>query len=328
MDRKVIEPFYILIFVIIFSCLLAGCTGNTGNTDTRANDSEADRTYILEEVPLEREGIKLHLEYLKLKGVEREKNILMIHGVTYSSHEFDINYQDYSLARRLAREGYCVWLLDIAGFGMSGKIDDGFRSDSDYAAEDIAAAVDKIVSETEQEKIDILGWSWGTVTVSRYVAAHPEHLNKLVLYAPILCGIGEYEIKEPFHQNTWDHAAEDFQRTEDGSFDYSMTDPIVIEMWCSSCWHFDGDTSPNGGRKDVCVSKEEKLINLKQITVPTLIICGSEDPYLNYDLVNTALEKLPKDSKLEMIQGGSHIVLVEKPYYQDFQDRLIRFLLG
>ena len=86
-----------------------------------------------------------------------------------------------------------------------------------------------------------------------------------------------------------------------------MTDPIVIEMWCSSCWHFDGETSPNGGRKDVCVSKEEKLIDLKHFTVPTLVICGSEDPYLNYDLVKTALEDLPKDSELEMIQGGSHV---------------------
>ena len=323
MDRNVIEHFKVLTFIIIFSCLLSSCAGNS---NTEVNDSVSEKTYISEAVPLEREGIELHLEYLKQKGIETDKNILLIHGVTYSSHEFDINYQDYSLARRLAREGYCVWLLDIAGFGMSGKTEDGFRPDSDYAAEDIAAAVDRIVSETEQEKIDVLGWSWGTVTVSRFAAAHPEHLNKLVLYAPILCGIGEYEIKEPFHHNTWDHAAEDFQQTSDGSFDYSITDPIVIEMWCSSCWHFDGETSPNGGRKDICVSKEEKLIDLKRITVPTLIICGSEDPYLNYDLVNTALEELPEESELEMIQGGSHVVLIEKPYYQDFQDRLIRFL--
>ena len=282
--------------------------------------------YISEVVPLEREGIALHLEYMNMNGMETEKNILLIHGVTYSSHEFDINYQDYSLARRLAQEGYCVWRLDIAGFGMSEEVDDGFCPDSDYAAEDIAAAVDRIVSETEQEKIDILGWSWGTVTVSRYAAAHPEHLHKIILYAPILCGIGAYEIQEPFHHNTWDHAAEDFQRTEDGSFDYSLADPVLIEVWCSSCWHFDGESSPNGGRRDVCVPAEEKLIDLKQISVPTLIICGSEDSYLNYDLVNTALEDLPEGSELEMIKGGSHVVMAEKPYYHDFQDRLIRFL--
>jgi len=322
MKRKATVYLNILIFLAVFSGLLTGCTG----VKSAKPYVPEDKTYTSEVVPLEREGIKLHLEYMKMKGSETEKNILLIHGVTYSSHEFDINYRDYSLVRKLAREGYCVWRLDIAGFGMSEETDDGFRPDSDYAAEDIAAAVDKIVSETGQEKIDLLGWSWGTVTAGRYAARHPGHLNKLVLYAPILSGIGAYEVKEPFHHNTWDHAAEDFQRTDDGSFDYSVTDPDIIEMWCSSCWHYDGEYSPNGGRRDVCVPETEKLIDLTKITVPTLILCGSEDPYLNYDLVNTSLNDLPEGSALEVIEGGSHVVLVEKPFYHDFQDRLIRFL--
>ena len=322
MKRKATVHLNILIFLAFFSGLLTGCSG----VRSAKSYVPEDKTYTSEVVPLEREGIKLHLEYMKMKGSETEKNILLIHGVTYSSHEFDINYRDYSLVRKLAREGYCVWRLDIAGFGMSEKIDDGFRPDSDYAAEDIAAAVDKIVSETGQEKIDLLGWSWGTVTAGRYAARHPGHLNKLVLYAPILSGIGAYEVEEPFHHNTWDHAAEDFQRTDDGSFDYSVTDPDIIEMWCSSCWHYDGEYSPNGGRRDVCVPETVKMIDLSKITVPTLILCGSEDPYLNYDLVNTALNDLPEGSALEMIEGGSHVVLVEKPFYHDFQDRLIRFL--
>jgi pimeloyl-ACP methyl ester carboxylesterase len=205
-------------------------------------------------------------------------------------------------------------------------VEDGFLPDSDYAAEDIAAAVDLIVSETGQEKIDVLGWSWGTVTTSRYAAAHPEHLNCLVLYAPILCGIGAQEVKEPFHHNTWEHAADDFQRTEEGAFDYSVTDPLIIEMWCSSCWHYDRESSPNGGRRDLCVSETEKMIDLSRITVPTLVICGSKDPYLNYALVNSALTELPEGSQLEVIEGGSHVILAEKPYYHDFQDRLVRFL--
>ena len=323
MNRKKIEYFIILIIAALFYVFPAGCTGYK---EEKAKGPAADKTYVSEVVPLEREGISLHLEYTKLKEMKTEKSILLIHGVTYSSHEFDINYRDYSLVRKLAREGYCVWRLDIAGFGMSEDTDDGFRPDSDYAAEDIAAAVDQIVSETGQDKIDVLGWSWGTVTVSRYAAAHPDHLNKLVLYAPILSGIGEYEVKEPFHHNTWDHAAEDFQCTDDGSFDYSVTDPVLIEIWCSNCWHYDGEFSPNGGRRDVCVSKKEKLIDLTRIKAPTLIICGSKDPYLNYDLVNHSLKDLPKGSSLEVIEGGSHVVMAEKPYYRDFQDRLIRFL--
>ena len=317
---------FVLITVFVL-CLLSGCAGKTADSTNQPEASNVEEaSYVSEVYPLEREGIDLHLDCMKLEGTEPEKNILLIHGVTYSSHEFDINYQDYSLVRKLAREGYNVWRLDIAGFGSSEEVEDGFLPDSDYAAEDIAAAVDLIISETGQEKIDVLGWSWGTMTVSRFAAKHPEQINKLILYAPILCGIGQYDVEEPFHHNTWEHAADDFQRNEDGSFDDDITDPVIIEMWCSSCWHYDRESSPNGGRRDACVSEDVKLIDLKQITVPTLIICGSNDPYLNYDLVNSALEDLPEGSELEMIEGASHVVLVEKPYYHDFQDRLIRYL--
>ncbi len=318
MKRKACNLLIVMIFSVAVLGLLAGCT----TVDNQAKDV----AFISEVHPLEREEVALHLDSMKLEGTDPEKNILLIHGVTYSSHEFDIDYEDYSLVRRLALEGYRVWRLDIAGFGMSEAVDDGFLPDSDYAAKDIAAAVDLIVSETGQEKIDVLGWSWGTVTVGRFVAAHPEHVNSLVLYAPILCGLGRYEVEEPFHHNTWSHAADDFQRSDDGSFDYSITDPVLLEMWCSSCWHYDGEFSPNGGRRDICVEKEEKLIDLAEITVPTLVICGSKDPYLDYDLVNGVLEYLPKGSKLEVIEGGSHVVYVETPYYHDFQNRLIRYL--
>ena len=311
------------LLLVVLLCLPAGCANQKA---TGKDDIKTDISYVSEVFPLERNGIDLYLDCTRTEGTPFEKNILLIHGVTYSSHEFDINYQDYSLVRRLAREGYAVWKMDIAGYGRSEEVDDGFMPDSDYAAEDIAAAVNLIAQETEQDKIDVLGWSWGTVTAGRFAAAHSEHLNKLVLYAPILSGLGDVQVEEPFHHNTWEHAADDFQRTDEGEFDYDITDPVIIDMFCSSCWHFDGESSPNGGRRDICVSEEEKLIDLTQITVPTLIICGSKDPYLNYDLVNAATEDLPTGSSLEMIEGGAHALMLEKPYYHDFQDRLVRFL--
>jgi pimeloyl-ACP methyl ester carboxylesterase len=288
--------------------------------------AEEKPTYTYVEYPLECAGISLHLDRMTVEGTEPDRNILLIHGVTYSSHEFDIDYEDYSLVRFLAREGYAVWRLDIAGFGQSEEVEDGFLPDSDYAAEDIHAAKEKICEVSGQDKVDFLGWSWGTVTTSRFVAEHPEHVGKLVLYAPILSGLGEAEITEPFHHNTWEHAADDFQKKEDGMFDYSIADPVVIELLCSSSWHYDKETSPNGGRRDLCVDKSQSLIDLKSIKVPTLVICGDNDPYLDYDRVNTALDDLPDGSALEVIEGASHVAFLEEPYYHDFQNRLISFL--
>ena len=329
---------YIIICAVLSAMFLSACQTVNVNVNTAGQAADAaarsyeeeydaqDASYSYKEYPLERNGIRLHLDCMQKSGKDTDKNILLIHGLTYSSHEFDIDYKDYSLVRRLAREGYAVWRLDIAGFGQSEPVEDGFMPDSDYAAEDINAAVEEIVKLTGQEKIDVLGWSWGTVTVGRFATKYDEHLNRIVLYAPVLNGIGEYEVTEAFHYNTWEHAADDFQKDENGDPDYEITDPVVVALFCSNCWHYDGDQSPNGGRRDVCVDQSEELIDLSKLTVPTLIICGDKDPYLDLERIEEATGLLPEGSKLEVIRGGSHVVYVEKSCYRDFQDRLVRFL--
>ena len=310
--------------VMLILSLVACDSGKEPQNQSSAVEQSV--TYSYTEYPLERNGIDLHLDCIEVSGGGQGKNILLIHGVTYSSHEFDIDYLDYSLVRFLAREGYAVWRLDIAGFGQSEEVTDGFLPDSDYAAEDICAAVDKICEVSGQDRIDLLGWSWGTVTTGRFASKYPEHIGKLVLYAPILSGVGKTDVAEPFHHNTWEHASEDFQKNNDGTFNHSITDPVVIDLLCSGSWRYDKEFSPNGGRRDICVDKEMPLIDLKKITIPTLVICGDKDPYLDYDRVNAVLDDLPDGSALEVIEGASHVAFIEKPYYRDFQDRLIRFL--
>ena len=282
--------------------------------------------YSYETFPLKRNGISLHLDCVKTENNEPSGHILLIHGSSYSSHEYDIDYQDYSLVRRLAREGYAVWRIDIAGYGQSDPVEDGFVPDTAYAAEDVNAAVDEIVKLSGQNKIDILGWSWGTMIAGHFAADHPEHLGKLILYAPIMTGLGMQEPGEPFSHNTWESAAEDFQRMEDGSFDLDKTDPILIEMFCSGCWHYDGDTSPYGWSKDAFVDESTKLINLHGISSPTLIIYGDKDPYMNFDLLGNALDILPEGSERKIIDGGSHIMMYEKNCYKEFQESIVSFL--
>ena len=310
------KKLFIFLQMLILILAASGCRNAFG----------AEAGYSYEAFPLERNGIPLHLDRTTEENSTPEKQILLIHGSTYSSHEFDINYQDYSLVRRLAREGYAVWRLDIAGYGQSGPVEDGFLPDTAYAAEDIEAAVEKIAAISGQSRVDVLGWSWGTMTAGRFAAEHPEHLGKLVLYAPILTGLGAQEPGEDFSHNTWESAAEDFQRNADGTFDMNATDPILIEMFCSSCWHYDGDLSPRGWSKDAFVEESKKLIDLERISSPTLIIYGDRDPYINTDHLESALHYLPEGSELKMIEGGSHIMIYEKNCYREFQDSIAAFL--
>ena len=282
--------------------------------------------YTYHEHPLQRNGIALHLDRLALRDAAPQKQILLIHGVTYSSREFDIDYQDYSLSRLLAREGYAVWSLDIAGYGRSGAVEDGFTPDTDYAAEDIRAAVEYIVAASGCEKIDLLGWSWGTVTTSRFVKKYPEHIRKLVLFAPILTGVGDVAVTEPFHHNTWAHAAEDFQTDSAGNIDLTVVEPILLDMFCSACWRYDGHQSPNGGRRDLMKDPSVPLIDVEAITVPTLAIFGDRDPYVNLPLTLALLPRLPQGSAVECLTGAAHVAMYERPFYHDFQQRLLRYL--
>lgn len=164
------------------------------------------------------------------------------------------------------------------------------------------------------------------MTAGRFAAEHPEHLRKLILYAPVLTGLGVQAPGEPFSHNTWEGAAEDFQRNADGSFDLNVADPIIIELFCSSCWHYDEDSSPRGWSRDAFVEENIRLIDLERISSPTLILYGNQDPYMNLDLLGSALGSLPEGSELHKIGGGSHIMIYERPFYHEFQDRIVEFL--
>ena len=300
---------FLLVLVLVFS----SCTAFASD-------------FVSQVFPLERNGVKLFLERMQPVGSAPLKQILLTHGLTYSSHEFDVNVGDYSLARFLANNGYSVWLLDIAGYGRSEKVKDGFMPNSDYAAEDIAAAVKLILDTSGQSKADILGWSWGTVTSGRFAAKYPDMVRKLVLYAPILAGLADIEVTDAFKIPDWAHAASDFQVKADKTIDYDIIEPLVADTYLSNCWRYDGAGSPNGGRCDLLVSPEKRLIPTASIKAPTLMILGDKDEYIGVDLCKETLGSLPQGSKLEVITGGAHAMMMEKPYYKAFREAVLSFL--
>jgi pimeloyl-ACP methyl ester carboxylesterase len=275
--------------------------------------------------PLEREGVKLHLARYQTADSKVKSPLLLVHGLTYSSHEFDVNYADYSLVRFFAGNGYAVWLLDIAGYGSSEKVPNGFTPNSDYAAEDIAAAARVILKESNTAKLDVLGWSWGTVTGGRFAAKYPELVNKLVLYAPIVAGLADIAVADAYHANDWAHAADDFQKNADGSINFAIIEPAVANTYIANCWLYDGAGSPNGGRRDLLVAPTKRLIPTAEIKAPTLLILGDKDDYVSVALAQEALATLA-NGELKVIAGGAHAMMMEKPYYKDFRKSVLTFL--
>ncbi|MBQ0027335.1 MAG: alpha/beta hydrolase [Lachnospiraceae bacterium] len=315
MMKKIRRICYIGVICILLCMSLSGCKGK----------NKPDSNYSFREYSVLYDDISLHMDST-CKSDFGKNNIILVHGLTYSSHEFDINYKDYSLVRFLADKGYTVWRLDIAGYGQSERPEDGLVVNSEYAADNIYYAVKEICELTGKSKIDVLGWSWGTITTSKFVSNHPEIVNKLVLYAPIVSGIGEGSIDTDYHKNSWENAISDFQIKDDGTIDEEKVEPAIVEYFASSCWKYDGESSPNGPRKDLFVDESIALIDMSKIKIPTLLIYGDADPYLNYELIDKTYTELPEGSMRKIISGAAHCAYIEKPYYREFRNTVITFL--
>ena len=54
------------------------------------------------------------------------------------------------------------------------------------AVRDYAAVVDWVLARRHLDKLDVMGWSWGTTIAGGFAAEQPTKVNRLVLYAPDL----------------------------------------------------------------------------------------------------------------------------------------------
>ena len=64
-----------------------------------------------------------------------------------------------------------------------------------------------------------------------------------------------------------------------------------------------------------------------EIKAPTLIIAGSKDPYVSPALCEEAYKTLSnKESRLVIIEGAGHAMLMERPYYRRFREKVRDFL--
>lgn len=153
---------------------------------------------VMEEfmVPAADAGINLYLRNKHYEGMNTfpaEKILLFVHGSTYPSEAgFDMKLNGLSWMDYIARHGYDVYMVDLRGYGKSTRPPEMDKPAADNepivrtetAVKDVGAAVDFILKRRGVSKINLLGWSWGTVIMGWYTAQNNDKVNRLVLYAP------------------------------------------------------------------------------------------------------------------------------------------------
>lgn len=286
--------------------------------------------YYFEDVALERDGRYLYFNKCSCPASYSDKNLLLIHGLTYTNHVFDINYEDYSAVRFFAKQGYTVWRLDIGGYGNSQQVEDGFSVDTLSASKDIEAAAEKIVELQGVKNIDIVGWSWGTMTTSKFAARRPELIHRLVWFGPCFGGtLPSAEVTDPFTLINYSYATRVFQHMpgSDEDLDYETVEPAIAGIWCDQVWHYDSKhPRPNGGNREIMKAGKDWLIDVPSVKdVEVLIITGDRDMYVDIDRCKKAVTQLKEGSELCIMHGGSHSLMWEKDYYVPFRERIMEF---
>ncbi|HIJ61892.1 MAG TPA: alpha/beta hydrolase [Rhodospirillaceae bacterium] len=149
------------------------------------------------QIPSGTEGIRLFLRNKKPFGrtvFSPERTVLYVHGATLPSEVvFDLPIDGTSWADDLARHGWDVWMVNIRGYGRSTwpramrepAGDNGPVATTEEAVADFSSAVDFILGHRRLPRIQVIGWSWGTVIAGRFAAAHPDRVQSLVLVTPL-----------------------------------------------------------------------------------------------------------------------------------------------
>ncbi len=301
-------------------------------------------------IPAVDPGIKLYVRNKHpkwLESVAAKKILLFVHGATYPAEtSFDLRLNGLSWMDYIARRGYDVYLVDVRGYGRStrpAEMDSPADQNepivrTDTAVKDVGTAVDFILKRRSAQKLNLMGWSWGTSIMGWYTAQHNDKVLKLVLYAPQWLRetpaltdsgvkLGAYRtVTREATKRRWLTGVPDDKKA-------ALIPAGWFEAWADATFATDsvGATStppvlraPNGvvadGREFWGAGKP--LYDPAEIRVPTFLAHAEWDAELPNYMLYAYFEELVNVPYKRYVQigEGSHTVIMEKNRMQLFRE--------
>jgi pimeloyl-ACP methyl ester carboxylesterase len=319
-----------LALIAVFQSNLGWSQGATiKNEHFLQSSAEPDiKIYVRERLPSDADPARL------------DEAVLFVHGATYGGDTFDLELEGYDWMTQVAERGFATYYLDIHGYGRSTRppaMSDPPERNEPFAragdaVSDVADAVDFILERTGADKINLIGWSWGTVTTGMYTASNNDKVDRLVLYAPIygeenpgfngsmaepgnpdqLKAIGAYAVDADRARQRWDSQI----LPEDKS---AWREEEVFQTWFDALLATEPEgakavRAPNGVLVDLWeIFHARPVYDASAIQVPTLIIRGEADQDSTHGDAFGLFEKLGAANKLYVVIGnGTHFVSLEK----------------
>jgi pimeloyl-ACP methyl ester carboxylesterase len=141
-------------------------------------------------------GTQIFVRNKRPEGVQTFKSdriAIMMHGATYPGTSFDLPVAGKSWMDYMAARGFDVYALDLPGYGRSTRpaaMDVPADQNAPLmgtaeAAKALGAVVEHVLKRRGADKLNLVGWSWGTTIAAAYTADNPAKVERLALYAPV-----------------------------------------------------------------------------------------------------------------------------------------------
>jgi pimeloyl-ACP methyl ester carboxylesterase len=332
----------IVVAVVTVLASLAPCSA--------ANTAERTSGLVREEFMIDAAdpGIKLYVvnkHLTNLQQLSSVKTLLFVHGATQPAEAtFDLPFEGMSWMDYIARHGWDVYLVDVRGYGRStrpAEMDQPAESNppivrTDVAIRDVGSAIDFILQRRGTTKINLMGWSWGTVIMAAYTAEHADKVARLVLYGPQWLESSPATSSPPLGAYITATMALAKERMQTGAPDDRKRDPMPagsFEAWSTAALA----TDPVGSRQNPPVLRSpagvfqdrqefwrqgKPYYDPRRVTAPTLIVVGEWDRATPIEGAQELFRQLPSgpDKRLVEIGEGTHLLMLEKNRVQLFEE--------
>ena len=286
-------------------------------------------------IPSGTPGIDLFLRNKRpvgLKTFRPNRTVLYVHGASLASElVFDLPIGGTSWADYLARQGWDVWLVDVRGYGRS-TWPDAMRQPAGAnppvattaeAVADFTAAADFIRSKRRLDKLQVIGWSWGTVIAGSFATQRPDQVESLVLVTPLWVNEGA---APPLPTAAWQewtlaNSRTRIQKGVPAGEAESILPPATLALWEQAVRASQPEAagkspelfrSPTGVMADTSW-RGQAAYDPSKIIAPTLIIRGEWDELTPRAMSQSLFAKLTNARlrTLTEIPRASHFVIAE-----------------
>ncbi len=300
-----------------------------------------------------RAGIRIHVREVRTGRRGACTPILLIHGARVPGvASFDLPVPGGSFAADLAEEGFCVYVMDVRGYGQSTRPSAMNEPPQNHpplvrsveAVSDIDTAVEFIRRRTGAARVSLFGWATGGQWAGYYATLHSEKLSHLIMLNALygadapdpFMGHGS-DMEDPAHPGKLNPAIGAYRCNKAdsllGAWNRSIPvedkstwrDPAVANAYVREALASDPETnrrnppcfrSPNGALEDsFYLATGRQLWDASFITVPTLVFRSERDFWsrpADVDKLKADLVHAPV-VKVVVVPDATHFVHLDRP---------------